>query len=279
MKPNAAAAKAAAVALPMPAKDAAGLQTPPRKQPNWLSRNLYSWVTPIISRGRKHGVRMEDTFLPQNMETLRTYEKLQQAWNKERKQAEPSLLDAIRESHGDGFRNAAFFKLMWSACLMLAAFFFVRELIKVADNTKVADANRGEILAVFFFVTCMVLSYAQQKFQEATSVQGIQLRGALMTAVYRKALKIETPEASEVLNLVSNDCMRMLEACYAIHILWSAPAEALAIVVLLAVLIGEIGLIALGMITLILLSQILIGRRVAKLRTKNILATDLRVQV
>jgi len=55
--------------------------------------------------------------------------------------------------------------------------------------------------------------------------------------------------------------------------------EALSIIILLIVLIGYWALIALGMITVLLSSQIWMTTRVSYLRGKTIKATDLRVRV
>jgi hypothetical protein len=63
------------------------------------------------------------------------------------------------------------------------------------------------------------------------------------------------------------------------HYIWSAPLEALTIIILLITLIGTWGLIALVLMVALIASQVFIGKRVAALRTQNIAATDERVHL
>eukprot|EP00053_Salpingoeca_punica_P017179 m.164540 g.164540 ORF g.164540 m.164540 type:complete len:1433 (-) comp17138_c0_seq2:376-4674(-) len=243
------------------------------------NKYTYGWISSIITKGRKVPLEFSDTTLPENLDAQRAFDRFTVEWAKERGQAAPNLTKAIKSVAKKEFMVTVFFRFLCSVTLLVGAFYFVRTLVRVGDRRR-TDGN-GELLSCMFFLCCALLTYFQQVTQDLATRTGTALRGALISAVYRKAQKIEAPEsaASDVLNLVSNDCMRVYEAATAIHALWAAPIESLVIVILLIILIGEIGLIALGMISLILTAQIFIGYRVASLREKNIAATDLRVQV
>ena len=125
------------------------------------------------------------------------------------------------------------------------------------------------------------MSVALQQLNHLGTMTGIRVRGALSTAIYAKALKTENiaQHSSEVLNLLTNDCTRLLELCTSIHYIWSGPLEAIAIIVLLISLIGHWGLIALGLLVVLIALQVWIGSRVAALRTQNIADTDQRVHL
>lgn len=249
---------------------------------SFLSKVSFSWLSGIVSKSRKADLTIEDLDLPQRLEAEKSFQRFNAVWQQERRKPKPSLVDALKECYWKEFAEAALFKFLWSTMLMVCAFFFVRSLVSFVDRKdSEQDDETAYNLCAFFFLSCLLLSMAQHQMLLRAQSLGVRVRAALMTAVYRKALKIERADerAAEVLNLVSNDSYRLLEACTTMHSLWSSPVEALAIVVLLCVLIGYWGVIALGLIALLLILQIWMAKRVAYLRNKNIAATDVRVRV
>lgn len=186
---------------------------------------------------------------------------------------------ALRRIMWKDFALAAAIRFVWSCTLLLSAFYFVRTLVAYVANRQDNFTGYGYLLAVMFFLSCFIMSVASQQLQHLAGLQGMRVRSALITAVYRKALSLEIVSPSDAVNLVATDCQRLQDACTNIHYLWASPIECLAIVGLLIILIGKIGLVALGMIFLVFPIQLIVGRQVAKLRAENIKRTDARVGV
>ena len=152
-----------------------------------------------------------------------------------------SLLRALRKAHTPALLRAAAFKLVWGALLILAAAFFVREILawlKDYGEGKVSEKTKGWILSAFFFVCCSSLSVALQQMSHVSSAVGMRIRAALATAVYRKALVVDMNDHSmDVLSLIATDCSRLQSAASSINYLWSGVAEAMGII---GVLLTEI---------------------------------------
>lgn len=242
-------------------------------------------MQPVASKGKAGKLTEDDLMLAESEESNFCYDQFIKNWNKElTKEKHPSLYRAIRRTWIGQFMIAAVFKFCWSVLVLFSSFYLVRSLVSFVQR-----ANRGEdapdyegwTLACAFFVACFLFSvFLQQMTSKATRL-GIRIRAAMSTAIYRKALRAENiaPDAGDVVSLVATDCTRLLEAAVDIHYLWSAPLEALAIVVLLIILTGYSALIGLGLTLFVLGMQLIIGRAVTRLRSKSIYVTDSRIHI
>jgi ATP-binding cassette subfamily C (CFTR/MRP) protein 1 len=260
-------------------------QKTPYQKANFLSRMAFHWVQPIASKGKAGKLTEDDLMLAESEESNFCYDQFIKNWNKElNNEKHPSLYRAIRRTWIGQFMIAAVLKFCWSVLVLFASFYLVRSLVSFVQR-----ANRGEdapdyegwTLACAFFVACFLFSvFLQQMTSKATRL-GIRIRAAMSTAIYRKALRAENiaPDAGDVVSLVATDCNRLLEAAVDVHYLWSAPLEALAIVVLLIILTGYSAFIGLGLTLLVLGMQLVIGRAVTRLRSKSINVTDSRIHI
>jgi hypothetical protein len=69
---------------------------------------------------------------------------------------------------------------------------------------------------------------------------GIRMRAALINAVCKKSFamaSISKDMASDAVSFVASDIAKIFDGCQEIHYLWTAPIEAGAILVILAVLV------------------------------------------
>eukprot|EP00741_Cyanophora_paradoxa_P010538 tig00000158_g10189.t1 len=252
-----------------------------------LSKLTFRWASPILAKGAKGA----EDYLELNDadRASRNFAIFERNWNEEitRNPSDPSLLRALKKSFGKEMFVAGCWKGAWASLVILAAFYFVRFLfVYVRDRSDERNPNKpgpstGWPLAVFFFVNCFMLCCCLQQLAAKAMQVGIKVRAALMTAVYRKSLRIPNvgSEVGDVVSLISNDCARLMDGCTFFHYLWAGPAEAIAIVVCMCTMIGVKALPSIGVLAVLFLLQFGIGAKVVKNRSLNIATTDQRVQV
>ena len=109
-----------------------------------------------------------------------------------------------------------------------------------------------------------------------------RVRGALMTAIYHKALRISqaerTSETGQTVNLMSNDAYAVEENIVYWHYVWISP---LMVLVTLGVLYAEVGIaaIAAGVIMISLLAvEPLLGKHIGAAKQTQLQHTDQRVR-
>lgn len=258
---------------------------------SWVERTLLTWVYPLIGQGRAGTLEQQKLRMPQNQATEVASEKFQAHWKQQLEQqpASPSITKALIKAFGWEFALAGVFKMLWSAFVILGAYYFVTTLIDFVQPGRVgsipvdAIPNKGVgwILASMFFLDSVLSGVALQRMGDVSVRLGIKIRAALITALYRKSFKINSAtnhDAGNVVSLVSTDCIKMYEGVQHAHNVWTAPLEAAAIIALLLYRTGGVyGLPALGVVLVVLPLQFYFGMQIARYKMKNVEVSDARV--
>eukprot|EP00741_Cyanophora_paradoxa_P008074 tig00001254_g7813.t1 len=250
-------------------------------------------MNPLVRKGRTGQLTEDDLSLPKGMTSGVCSSRFEAEWAAEKAAAEkegrePNLRGTLQRVFAREFFKAGVWKAIWGILIILAAFFFVRELLLWAEgynNDKKAGrmpgASKGWILAIFFFLDCWFLSMAMQQMTARSAALGVKVRAALLSAVFRKSMKLEdvTVSTGDVVSLAAVDCQKLQEACTTLHYLWSGPVEAVAICILLATQLKISVLPGVGILLVVVPTQFFIGKKTAYLRKKTVAFTDLRVQM
>jgi hypothetical protein len=109
---------------------------------------------------------------------------------------------------------------------MLLSGYVLRELVAWLQNYATRPEWEGWVLAAGMFVTTLVSSLLVHHFFVQASFTGFHVRGVIIAAIYRKALRLSsvTTSVGEIVNLQSNDSKRILEMLRYGHFLWLTPA-------------------------------------------------------
>ncbi|XP_061766165.1 canalicular multispecific organic anion transporter 1 [Nerophis ophidion] len=132
--------------------------------------------------------------------------------------------------------ESAFFKLLQDL-LAFASPQLLKLMISFTQD-KSSYAWEGYLYAVLLLLVALLQSLFLQQYFQRCFVLGMQVRTAIMAAVYKKALVVsnDTRKEStvgETVNLMSADAQRFNDVINFIHLLWSCPLQiALSIVFL-----------------------------------------------
>lgn len=232
------------------------------------SRLFFSYMNPLMSLGHSKGY-LEQSDLPTLNKTEQAHmlsKKFGEVWEQElRKGANASLVRASFKVVGLYFLSAAPLKLMQDLLSFLQPT-LLRFLIDFArshmdttpklfgfsfgsaDNntpskTEPQPVSVGFIIAVVMFVTAIIQSSALHQYFNICYMTGMRLRGALVTQIYRKALRLssaarQVSTTGEVVNLMAVDAQRIMDLFTYLHILWSGPFQ---ICMALYLLYGTLG--------------------------------------
>ncbi|KAL7041242.1 hypothetical protein ACKWTF_000685 [Chironomus riparius] len=132
----------------------------------------------------------------------------------------------MMKTFGGPFWFAGFIQLIING-LTLASPMLLNELITfVAMGMPVAW--QGWLMVVSLFLVAFLLAIFNSVYFKATFVVGFRIRTALISAIYRKALRISSAAkkdttVGEIVNLMSVDAQRFFELISYVHVLWSGP--------------------------------------------------------
>ncbi|KAJ9510651.1 hypothetical protein QJQ45_027539, partial [Haematococcus lacustris] len=274
----------------------------------FFNKYSFRWINPIVSAARKDEVPVEACVLPpeQTADTLAlpidpahaaictqvAYERFRTAWDEAVAKGNPKLRKVLQSVFGRQLMLAGLFKLLWSVCVIMGAFFFVRTLqFHVNRHPEWREPYQGWILAAAFFMDGYVLGIALQRMTYGCMTVGVSVRAALTNAICRKSFamaSITKEMASDAVSFVASDITKIFDGIQArrgarrghggvdIHYLWTAPIEALAILTILVVLVKQWALPGWGVVFIVMPCQYLFGWRIILHKKANAANTQER---
>jgi ATP-binding cassette subfamily C (CFTR/MRP) protein 10 len=225
---------------------------------SYLSRLTFSWVNPLMDIGQARGhLEHEDLdelvgkdsteFLSawfervwtEEVETAREFNRKARwkAWRvgakPERK--EPSLLRALFTCFGWRYLALGFLKLI-SDCLMFSGPVLLGYLVNFVESyehhsTTPPEAQwRGYLYAGGLVLGVLLSAISNTQYTFAIRRVGLYLRAVVVTAVYRKALRISNTakrdfSAGNINNVMSVDTDRVTDISISVHEFWSLPVQ------------------------------------------------------
>lgn len=227
----------------------ARLQKPsPEYTASWVSKVLFSWMTPLFIIGNARPLEEADLYGVAGEDA-------------------PSAVSSAFEAHlhaalASGEPGATYRALVvqfWRPMAVAGVFKFVNSTLNFAPllllyyllaniaarsaGSTTDTAGTGYILAAAMFVSIVLRTLNENYYFSLVLRVGFRIRAALTAAVYRKALRMTPAARSEaptgqVVNLMQIDASRIDTLMMQLHVLWDSPYQALGYMVLLGVFIG-----------------------------------------
>ncbi|XP_046664343.1 multidrug resistance-associated protein 1-like [Homalodisca vitripennis] len=143
---------------------------------------------------------------------------------------------------------------------------------------------RGFLYAVSMFVIAELQTVFFHQHLMSMYVIGINCRTALMSAIYKKALRISNSArklstVGEVVNLMAVDAQRITEFLPFSHLLWSSQLTIIAAVYFLWQLLGPAALAGLAVMIVLIPINTLIAKKVKTLQMRQMKYKDERIKV
>lgn len=160
----------------------------------------------------------------------------QRIWEREQElhPTRPSLLRALLRAFGREYAFSGLLKLCQD-CLQFVQPNLLSMLIAFVSHYSDSSPDRPALSVGFLIVSAMPIAACAQSFLlhqyfHRCMVVGMKVRSAIITAIYRKALRLSNSSrqkytVGEIVNLMSVDAQRFLELASYLHIIWSSPIQ------------------------------------------------------
>lgn len=186
------------------------------------------------------------------------------------KRTDGSILPAMVKAYGGPFWFAGILQMVINA-LTFASPFLLNELITytVIPNSPLWQ---GLVLIFGLFLVTFTSSIVNGQYFFKTFLVGYRIRTGLISAIYRKALRISSAAkkdttVGEIVNLMAVDAQRFFELVSYVHVLWSGP---LVIGIAIWLLWRQLGVAVVAGLVVMILMIPLSGIIAAKLRDLQI---------
>ncbi|KAF9438262.1 hypothetical protein BGZ76_008903, partial [Entomortierella beljakovae] len=181
----------------------------------------------------------------------------EETWEKELEKRSPSLVKALAIAFGGPFYLAGFWKLITDTLALLQPLLLRQMLLFVMSyrTEKPQPLYRGYgIASLMLLCSLSQTAFVHQYFHHCLRT-GMRVRAALITALYRKALRLSNTSrqeftVGEIVNHMSIDTQRIENVVNYLHALWSSIFQMAITLYLLYTTLGWSVFVGIGVMSL-----------------------------
>ncbi|KAK5580921.1 hypothetical protein RB653_000948 [Dictyostelium firmibasis] len=249
---------------------------------NLFSRLTFWWINSVLVKGHKKALEISDVpSLGEIDQSILLSEKFEKAWEEQLTKPNPSLPWALAKAFGPHFYLAALFKIIQDLLIFVGPTLLKRVLGFVKGTDSSEDTYDGLLYALLYFLAPVVQSLLLHQYFHRCYRVGMWLRSAVVTAVYKKALKTSLREGTtigEIVNLMSVDAQKFMDLCPYLHMIWSAPLQLVISLVLLYRILGPSVFAGLGIMLVMIPINLAISNLAKKRQTISMKLKDRRTK-
>ncbi|KAI1297750.1 hypothetical protein EDD11_006989 [Mortierella claussenii] len=206
-----------------------GHENCPEEEANVFSIASFHWVTALMQKGYAKPLAMDDLWaLRKKDQSKNVSASFADAWTEELKKPKPSLIWTLAKAFGGPFYIGGIWKFINDSLGFLLPL-LLREMLRFVISYKTETPQplyRGYIIAVLMFVCSLCQTTVVHQYFHLCFRTGMNIRAALVTAVYQKSLRLSNSArqeftAGEIVNHMSIDAQRIQDLVNYLHVLWS----------------------------------------------------------
>ncbi|KAF9109212.1 hypothetical protein BGX27_007863 [Mortierella sp. AM989] len=265
----------------------------PYEKANIFSRYWFHYLQNVITQGYKRPLQQADIqdMMPHRIKTKLSHSYLSEKWDihvaeSKAKGKEPKLLPLILKAYGSQWIPIIVYRVLSSALGFVAPQLMDEILTFTASNSSDSPqpATLGIILSFGMFFSTIISALLEGQFYQLVMNMGIEARTALVSMVYRKALKLspaarQTQTPGEISNHMSVDAERWSDALPLLPMWGSIPLEICIALWLLYRQLGWAALAGLGTIIAVAPLQARIAAFFSVAKDQKLEAMDNRIRL
>ncbi|XP_053697505.1 ATP-binding cassette sub-family C member 10 [Sabethes cyaneus] len=256
---------------------------------NWLSKLIFYWVTPLITKGVAGKLRKSDDLfdLPECLNMNQIVGKLQRYLD-----CTYSLFKSLHKSFGWEFYLIGILRLLadlsgFAGPILLGGLLRSENHSNGTiihsndcDNCNAMDI-RPYYYALGLLISTLISCFAGVHFNWRMTLVCTKMRMSLVTAIYRKSLTAKGLQNAkpDILNLMSTDTDRIVGSCISFHSMWSIPFQLFTTLYLLYTQLGLAFLAGVAFAILLIPVNRKIAMKIGQLSQGLMTAKDARISI
>uniref|UniRef100_A0A8C6PZ27 ABC-type glutathione-S-conjugate transporter n=1 Tax=Nothobranchius furzeri TaxID=105023 RepID=A0A8C6PZ27_NOTFU len=204
----------------------------PETTAGFLSTVTFWWFTSLAIKGYKMPLEAKDLWsLNQRDSSKVMVPRLLKEWDKEQAKARsPEEVEVLLSNQKAAPHQPSFLHALIKA---FGPYFLIGSAFKLLQDVitfEKAPYWWGYALAILMFLTALLQTLILHRHFQYCFITGMNVRTALIGAIYRKALVItnaakRSSTVGEIVNLMSVDAQRFMDLTTFLNMLWSAPLQ------------------------------------------------------
>lgn len=251
-----------------------------------FSKLTFSWMTPLMKFGYKHYLTEEDLWALQKTDTSQsTGEAFATAWTHELENRQhPSMWLALFRAYGAPYALAAVFKSLSDVSQFVQPQ-LLRLLITFVGSYSVGKEPepviKGVAIALAMFSVAVFQTAMLHQYFQGAFVAGMRIKGGLINAIYRKAMKLSNEGRSskstgDIVNYMAVDVQRLQDLTQFAQMIWSAPFQITVCMISLYQLVGWSMMAGVGVMLAMVPLNGIVARFMKKMQKEQMKNKDTR---
>ncbi|TID23587.1 abc metal ion transporter [Venturia nashicola] len=259
----------------------------PAEYSNIFSTLAFGWLTPLMKRGYKTYLTMEDLWdLPERNTSKTNGKKFSTTWELEVRRNSPSVWRALFKSFGKPYLGFVPVKLAGDF-LSYTQPTLLRMLISFVDSYRTETPDppfRGFLIAMAMFTVSLTQSVCNNQFMNWIFELSSTIKAGLIANIYKKAMRLsnagrEAKSTGDIVNLMAVDTQRISDLSRQGHQLWSSPFQIILCMASLFQLLGWAGLAGVVVMVVMVPVNIYIAQIMKKFQHVQMKNKDERIRV
>lgn len=247
-----------------------------------LSRATWRWMNPLLEKGYKSSLNIEEvpTLSPQHRAEV-TSQLFESNWPKPEERSEHPVRSTLIRCFWKDLVFTGFLALVRLGVMYVGP-------ILIQDFVKFTSGDRSSPYEGYYLVTILLVAkslevFSSHQFNFQSQRVGMLMRSTLITALYKKGLRISSSArqahgVGQIVNYMSVDAQQLSDMVLQLHNVWLMPCQVFAALGLLYIYIGVSSLAALVGVILIMLYVVLRTRTNKSYQFKMMMMKDSRMK-
>ncbi|KAG8369948.1 hypothetical protein BUALT_Bualt14G0066300 [Buddleja alternifolia] len=249
-----------------------------------FSRAVWHWMNPILSKGYKSPLKIEEVpLLPHDHQAEKMAQLFEIYWPKPSENSKNPVRTMLLRCFWKDLAFTGFLAVVRLAVMYVGPV-LIQSFITFTSGDR-RNLYHGFYLILTLFISKIIEVLSSHQFNFLSQKLGMLIRSTLITGLYKKGLKLSCSSrqahgVGQIVNYMAVDCQQLSDLVYQLHTLWMMPLQVGVALLLIYVYIGVSVLVSLGAVLGVMFLTLAITRKnnsfqfnVMKNRDKRMKAT------
>ncbi|KAL0457410.1 UNVERIFIED_CONTAM: ABC transporter C family member 14 [Sesamum latifolium] len=247
-----------------------------------LSRTVWHWMNPILSKGYKSPLKMDEVpLLPPDHQAQSMAELFELYWPTPSENSKNPVRTMLIRCFWKDLAFTGFLALVRLAVMYVGPV-LIQSFISFTSGDR-SNLSQGFYLILILLISKVVEVLSSHQFNFLSQKLGMLMRSVLMTGIYKKGLRLSCSSrqdhgVGQIVNYMAVDCQQLADLVYQLHTLWLMPFQVGVALLLIYVYIGVSAVVSLAAVVGVMFLTLTITRKNNAFQFNVMMSRDVRMK-
>lgn len=247
-----------------------------------ISLAMWNWMNPILKKGYKSPLQIDDVpFLPPDHQAQKMAELFEQYWPKPSEGSKNPVRTMLLRCFWKDLALTGFLCVI-RLCVMYVGPVLIQGFVSFTSGDR-SNLDQAFLLVFILLISKFVEVLSSHQFNFLSQKLGMLIRSALITALYKKGLKLSNSSrqahgVGQIVNYMAVDAQQLSDLVFKLHTLWMMPFQVGVALLLLYFYLGVSVVVSLVAVVGVMLLTLSITRKTNSFQFNLMMNRDSRMK-